>query len=224
MRLPRSAALVLLLAGTAFADSPASPAPKPLGHTFEDAAQWSRVFDDPARDAWQKPAEVVRLLALKGGETVVDLGAGTGYFVPYLSRAVGAKGHVVGLDIEPDMVRFLTERARRESLANVEARVVKTDDPGLGPATADRILIVDTWHHIPARETYSRKLRDALRPGGSVVVVDFTLDSPRGPHHHHRLAPEAVAAELRAAGLETEVLAEDLPDQYVVVGRRAADR
>lgn len=83
------------------------------------------------------------------------------------------------------------------------------------------MLIVDTWHHIPSREKYAARLQQALRPGGFVAIVDFTMELERGPKPAHRVAPDRAASELEAAGLEAEVLVEELPDQYVVVGRRA---
>lgn len=150
---------------------------------------------------------------------VADLGAGTGYFLPKLSAAVGGAGKVIGLDIEPDMVRYMGDRAAREGLGNVEARRCSVDDPALGEAEVDRILIVDTWHHIPDRERYIPKLVRALRPGGVVMVVDFNPTSRRGPPLHHRVPEAQVATELRAAGLDAEVLTTELEEQFVVVGR-----
>src|SRR5262249_28911877 len=119
----------------------------PLVHRFESAEAWAKDLDDPARDAWQKPAEVIAALRIEPGMTVVDLGAGTGYFLPHLSRAVGPQGKVIALDIEADMVRYMKERAGREGLPNVEARQVSPSDPALPPGSVDRVLIVDTWHH-----------------------------------------------------------------------------
>jgi SAM-dependent methyltransferase len=153
--------------------------------------------------------------------TVVDLGAGTGYFLPYLAAAVAPGGRVMALDVEPDMVRYMKERALREGLVGVEARLVSSDDPGLPVGSVHRVLVVDTWHHLEDRVGYVRLLAHALAPGGTVAVVDFTLETDKGPPRSARLAPDAVAAELRAGGLAAEILAEDLPDQYVVVGRRA---
>lgn len=194
--------------------------PGEMPHRFENAEEWAKVFDEPGRDAWQKPDEVVKHLALVPGAHVADLGAGTGYFLGRLSQGVGPKGRVWGLDVEPDMARFMTERAKREGWANVEAKVVKTDDPGLAAASVDRILVVDTWHHIENRDAYVPLLVKALRPGGSLVVVDFTLDAPRGPPPKHRIAPEVIVRELTAAGLTATVVEETLPDQYIVRGVR----
>lgn len=191
-----------------------------MPHRFEHADEWAKVFDDPARDAWQKPAHVVALMKVEEGSTVADLGAGTGYFLAHLSRAVGDKGKVLALDVEPDMVRYMKERAAREKLANVEPRTIAGDDPQLEDASVDRILIVDTWHHIPERRAYAKKLASALRPKGQVFVVDFTKDSERGPPKHHRLAPEQVIEELASAGLVAKAIEEELPDQYVVVATR----
>lgn len=186
--------------------------------SFAGAEGWAEHFDDPERDAWQKPDEVVRLLDLEPGHTVADVGAGTGYFLARLSKAVGPRGRVLGLDVEPDMVRYMAARIAREEVARAEARQVEPDDPGLEPNSVDRVLIVNTWHHISDRRGYAAKLARALTPGGAVVVVDFTMESPTGPPRHHRLSPAQVVEELEAGGLDAEILEETLPRQYVVVG------
>lgn len=191
----------------------------PLVHRFESPAEWAKEFDNPERDAWQKPAEVVALLALSPGNSVADIGAGTGYFEPHLSRAVGPTGHVIGVDVEEGMVSYLTERAAREGLANVKATLGAFEDPKLAPGSVDRILIVDTWHHIDKREAYAAKLRNALTKGGFVAIVDFTMEASHGPPKEHRIPPEQTAKELTAGGLTTEIAAESLPEQYVVIGR-----
>ncbi|MEO8703408.1 MAG: class I SAM-dependent methyltransferase [Kofleriaceae bacterium] len=188
-------------------------------HRFEDADRWAKVFDDPARDAWQRPDDVVAVLALSPNMTVADVGAGTGYFTVRLARAVPA-GQVIATDIEPDMVRYLTERAKREQLANVQAVLSTGDDPKLAAGSVDRILVVDVWHHVADRARYARGLAAALRPGGSVAIVDFTQETDRGPPRPHRLRPEVIVADLEAAGLATSVSPVKLPDQFVVVGRK----
>lgn len=191
--------------------------------SFDGAEKWAERFDDPERDAWQKPKHVVALLELSPGAKVADLGAGTGYFLPHLAAAVQPGGSVVGLDVEADMVRYMRERIERETIPGATAREVPPDDPRLEPGSMDAVLIVDTWHHISDRKAYAKKLAAGLAPGGAVYVVDFTLDSPSGPPKHHRVSPELVSEELAAGGLSTEVLTETLPRQFVVVGRKATD-
>lgn len=191
-----------------------------MPHRFERAEEWVARFEGPARDAWQKPDEVVRVLAIAPGMTVADLGTGTGYFLSRLSRAVGPNGAVLALDVEPDMIRYVRERAAREGLAVVRAEAVPADDPRLPAGKVDRVLVVDTWHHIADRDAYAKKLAAGLAPGGAVFVVDFTMETKQGPPVHHRIRAEEVMATLSAAGLRAEIVPEDLPEQYVVAGRR----
>jgi ubiquinone/menaquinone biosynthesis C-methylase UbiE len=192
----------------------------PLVHRFDHAEQWVRELDDPARDAWQRPKDVIDAMTIQPGMTAADLGAGTGYFEPWLSRAVGENGTVLALDVEPDMVRYLQERVAREHLGNVRPALVTVDDPKLPASSVDRILVVDTWHHIPDRTAYAAKLRNGLKAGGMAFVVDFKLDAKNGPPPVHRLAPEQVVRELEAGGLAARVVSTALPEQYIVVGVR----
>jgi SAM-dependent methyltransferase len=195
-----------------------------VDHDFVDAAAWAKVFDDPARDAWQKPEEVIALLQALPGQVIADIGAGTGYFERYLSRAVGASGVVYALDTEATMVAYMEERARREAWPNVVVRQVAPGDPGLPANGVDRILIVDTWHHLPDRAAYAKAIAIALRPGGGVMIVDFTPDAPLGPPPAMRIPAEVVIQELKAAGLTATDFDETLPHQYVVVARKPTGR
>ncbi|MFO0737467.1 MAG: class I SAM-dependent methyltransferase [Labilithrix sp.] len=188
-------------------------------HGFKNAAEWAKVFDDPARDEWQRPDEVLRAMELTPAMTVADIGAGTGYFSVRLARAVSS-GKVIGTDIEPDMVHYLNERATREHLTNLSAAQGTASASGLGAASVDRILVVDVWHHLDDRVAYARDLATALRPGGAVFVVDFKLSARQGPPPAMRLPPEKIVADLAAAGLTARVSAVDLPEQYIVEARR----
>jgi FkbM family methyltransferase len=188
-------------------------------HSFEDAEKWAQLFDDPKRDSWQKPHEVIQSLRLNAGATVADIGAGTGYFSTRLAHML-PKGRVYAVDTEPDMVKHLTERAKREGLKNLIAVAARLDDAKL-PQPADLALFVNVYHHIDNREQYFRRLGSSLKKTGRVAVIDFKLDSPDGPPKEARVAPEHVKAELRAAGYE---LAEEhgfLPNQYFLIFRRA---
>ncbi len=191
----------------------------PLGHRFDDPESWSARWDDPARDEWQRPAEVIEAMAIEPGMALVDLGAGTGYFLPHLAAAAGPDGAVEALDVEAPMVDWLKNRIARDAISGASARLVPFDDPQLPAASVDRVLIVNTWHHIPERPTYGAHLTRALKPGGAVVIVDYALDSPVGPPAEMRLSPESVVADLEAAGLKAAIIPEALPRQYIVVGR-----
>jgi SAM-dependent methyltransferase len=194
-------------------------APDTHQHRFGDAEKWARVFDDPARDAWQKPHEVIQALALAPDSMVADIGSGTGYFSVRLAHFV-PKGRVYGVDTEPDMVKFLAERAKREGLANVTSLRGNPDDPRL-PVKVDLILMVDVFHHIADREKYFRKLRDSLKPGGRVAIIDFTEKSTMGPPASARISPARVKAELESAGYASAAEHGFLPNQYFLVFRPA---
>jgi len=203
----------------------AKGAPHPAGadhydHDFSDIGKYVKAFEGPERDAWQKPDDVVSLLQPWPGNVVADIGAGTGHFEPYLAKAVGPAGRVLALDVEPKMVAYLKRRVKKEKLANVTVQKVAGNDPGLAEGSVDRVLVVDTWHHIPQRAQYAAAMNRALRPGGFVVVVDFTAESPEGPPAQHRLSPETVIAELQAGGFSARTVAESLPLQYVVIGQK----
>jgi predicted methyltransferase len=211
LRLLACAALLAL--GSAAAQSPHTHQ-----HRFSDADKWAQVFDDPERDAWQKPHQVIEALALKPGAVVADLGAGTGYFSVRLARMV-PKGTVYAVDVEPDMVKYLGERAAREKLKNMIAVAAAPGDARL-PAKADLVLLVDVYHHIGERERYFRSLAESLKPGGRLAVIDFRLDSKRGPPRDARVAPERVKAELKAADYTLAAEHAFLPDQYFLVFAR----
>jgi cyclopropane fatty-acyl-phospholipid synthase-like methyltransferase len=191
-----------------------------MQHDFSDVEHWFDVFEGDNRNEWQQPEMLIELMAISPGMRVVDIGAGTGYFLSYLSGAVGEAGEVLALDVEPNLVEFMTERISREGLGNATAQLVAPDDPGLSADSIHRILIVNTWHHIGNRVDYSRLLLESLVDGGVVYVVDFTLESDEGPPVEFRLPPEVVLSELNEAGLLAELLPSTLTKQYVVLGRR----
>lgn len=191
----------------------------PLVHDFEDksAAFWKGRLEGEERDAYQQPDRVVAAMEIRAGMSVADIGTGTGYFLGRLSEAAGDGGRVLAVDISPKMVRFTRERIAGENLDNVSPRLALTDDPLLDDASVDRILIVNTWHHIPEREAYAGKLAKTLKPGGRVFIVDFKKSSKHGPSADDKLAPERVAAELASVFSKVRVDEKLLSDQYIVV-------
>jgi 2-polyprenyl-3-methyl-5-hydroxy-6-metoxy-1,4-benzoquinol methylase len=177
------------------------------------------MLDDPARDAWQRPEDVLGAMELTPTMSIADVGAGTGYFAVRLARAV-PKGMVTATDLEPNLVRFVNDRARREGLANLHATLATEAGSGLARDSFDRILLVHVWHHVPDRAALARDLAAALRPGGRLFVVDFAANARRGPPEEMRVTPEAISAELEAAGLTATLSAVVIPEQYIVEARR----
>ena len=188
-------------------------------HPFDDVEKWVAVFDDPARDAWQKPDELLRSLGVASGQTIADLGAGTGYLSVRIAKVVGEAGRVLAIDVEPKLVAHMKERAAKERLPQMRATLTKPDDPGLPEGAVDLVLVVDTWHHIDERVRYLAKVARGLKSGGRVAVVDFKKgDLPVGPPDAHKLAPEQVEDEFRRGGFAlVRRDLEMLPYQYVLV-------
>ena len=197
----------------------AAQSPHTHDHSFGDAQKWATIFDDPKREAWQKPHEVIQALKLKPDAIIADIGSGTGYFSARFANMV-PKGRVYGLDTEPDMVKYLAERARREGLKNITAVLAKAGDPKL-PEKADIVVLVDVYHHVENREPYFRQLQNSLKPGGRLAVIDFRMDSPEGPPKAARIAPERVKTELEKAGYVIDAEHAFLPNQYFLVFRPA---
>lgn len=208
-------ACAVLAAGAWLAAPASAQSPATHQHSFSGAEQWAHVFDDPSRDEWQKPHEVIQALALKPDAIVADIGSGTGYFAVRFANMV-PQGRVYGVDIEPDMVKYLSERAKREKRDNVVAIAGSPDDPRL-PEKADLILMVDVFHHIEDRAAYFRKLQASLKPGGRIAIIDFRLDSADGPPKDARIAPERVIGELKGAGYALATQYRFLPNQYFLV-------
>lgn len=182
---------------------------------FEDADKWAKEFDNPERDAWQKPEEILDALHLKPTSIVADIGAGTGYFSVRIARRI-PDGKIFAADIESDMVSYLGERARREHLINI-VPVLATAGAANLPEPVDVVLIVDTYHHIGNRPQYFAKLKSSLRPGGWLAIVDFKADSPSGPPAQYRISPEQITEELNAAGYSLMETLQFLPRQYYLI-------
>lgn len=191
-------------------------------HRFDDVERWARHFDNPARDEWQKPEEVVRFLKIEEGAVVADLGAGTGYFSVHLARATGPDGIVFAVDIEPELIEHLQERAEKEGLPNLRAVLADRDSPELSERSTDLVFVCDTWHHIDDRLNYLGKLSRVLREGGRVAVVDFREgELPVGPPPGHKLTRDDVVAEFDKAGWRLVDEGTMLPYQYLLVFRPA---
>lgn len=211
----RLAFACLLIAWVAWLPPVLAQAPHTHDHTFSNAERWAQYFDDPERDAWQKPHEVIAALALEPDAVVADVGAGTGYFSVRLARML-PQGRVYAVDTEPDMVKYLGDRAKREGLENVVPVMGELDSPHL-PQKADLVLLVDVYHHIGDRPRYFRNVAGMLRPGGRVAIIDFRLDAPNGPPKSARISPERIRSELESAGYRLVQSHDFLPYQHYLI-------
>lgn len=186
---------------------------------------------EPVRNSWQRPGEVVAALALQPGDTVADIGAGGGYFVPHLAEAVGAAGRVYAVDVEAEIAEDLRSRFAED--ARVEVVLGEYEDPLLPDAAIDLVVLVNTFHHIQNRVDYFSRLRSDLSANGRVAVIEpnaalegfFSLFT----NDEHVSFAESVAAEMRAAGYGHSTSHDFLPvqvfDVFVVekVVERVAD-
>jgi FkbM family methyltransferase len=202
--------VILVAIGNAVAQTPHTHQ-----HSFSGADDWAKVFDDPERDHWQKPHEVIMALKLTPNAKIADIGAGTGYFAARLAHMT-PNARVYAVDLEPDMVKYLGERAKREGLKNLVPVQAKADSAAL-PEKVDRILLVDTYHHIGNRITYFKQLRESINPGGQVAVIDFTVESPIGPPQSERIPASKVAEEMTLAGYAQVAQHGFLPNQFFLV-------
>jgi ubiquinone/menaquinone biosynthesis C-methylase UbiE len=172
-------------------------------------------LESPERDAWQKPDRVVAALGLAPGDVACDVGAGPGYLALRMARAVGPRGAVYAIDVEPRMLAILGRRAREAGLDNVRPILSRGPRGALPPRRCRVILAVNAFHHFPGGAAYLRRLAGRLAPGGRIVNVDFhRRELPVGPPPAHKVAREDFVAQARAAGLEVTRERRFLPYQY----------
>ncbi len=181
----------------------------------QDSKAYIARLEDPKRDGYQKPAEVVKALKLKEGEVIADIGAGSGYFTFRLAEAVGRTGRVYAVDVNPDMIRHLNRRVRDMKVGNVVTVLCAPDDPLLCDGSVDRFFICDTWHHIEGHPRYLALLKKMLKPGGEVVMIDFKKEkTPVGPPMEMRIQRDDLVREMESNGFEVAAEHKFLEYQY----------
>lgn len=156
-------------------------------------------LNDPSRDTWQKPQGVIEQLSITPGSRVADLGAGGGYFTWHLARAVGARGTVYAVDINPAALDMIFREMVARGTPNVRPVRARPHDPRL-PEPVDLVFSCNTYRQISDRVAYFRSLASSLRPGGRVAILDF---HPRGFFpglFGDRITKEDVRSEMEAAG------------------------
>ncbi|HWM92760.1 MAG TPA: class I SAM-dependent methyltransferase [Thermoanaerobaculia bacterium] len=217
--------ILLLLLGLACSPSPAvQPQPKSdppprqpaqvLG--YEGGADW---LEREGRAEDERPEIVLRAMNLKDGDVVADLGAGTGFYSRRLARAVAPTGKVWANDIQPEMLDRLKELAAKEGVTNVVTVVGTETDPKLPRAAFDWILLVDVYHEFQQPEPMLAKIREALKPGGRVALVEYRAEGDTAAHIHasHKMSVEQVLAEWVPAGFVHVETREELPTQHLFI-------
>lgn len=183
-----------------------------------DPKSYIGALEDPKRDAYQKPREVMTALGLKSGEIIADIGAGSGYFTFRLAQPVGDKGKIYAVDVSPDMILHINRRVRELKATNVVSILADPDDPLLLDASIDRFFFSDSWHHIEAQTKYLSLVKRMLKPGGEVVMIDFhKKDLPVGPPLQMKIAREDVIKQMETNGFRLAKEHTFLPYQYFLV-------
>ena len=172
----------------------------------------------PERASLQKPDEVVQTLALKNGEVVADIGAGTGYFSRPLAKAVAPDGKVYAVDVAADVLGYLKERADKEGISNIVTIVSREEDPLLPKNAVDLVFFCDTTHHIVNRVPFYRAMAPGLKQGGRVAIIDYKPDAQHHPHPSEEHVPRSQAiSEMEDAGFKYVKDFDFLRDQYFLI-------
>ncbi|MDH3684626.1 MAG: class I SAM-dependent methyltransferase [Myxococcales bacterium] len=158
--------------------------------------RWS--YESGNRDAWQQPARVIEVLEIPSGRRLADLGSGGGYFSFRLAEAVGPDGHVYAVDVDADLNELLAAEIEERGLTNLETILADPTDPRLPEDGVDLLFTCNTYHHLPDRVAYFRGLRDRIRPGGRVAIIDYRYEG--FIQKRHATPAEVVRSEMAEAG------------------------
>jgi predicted methyltransferase len=176
-----------------------------------DVPSWVERFEKPGREVYDKRKEIVAVSHLKKGDSVADVGAGTGLFSMLFAEKVGPTGMVYAVEIAPKFVEYIGKRARKAGVRNVKAVLGTTTSIELPPASVDLVFLCDTYHHFEKPKENLASIKKALRPGGEVLLIDFKRIPGKTAAwitEHVRAGQEVFTKEFEAAGF---TLVEELP-------------
>jgi precorrin-6B methylase 2 len=184
----------------------------------QDPKAYIAMLENPQRAAEQKPDEVIAALGLKQGETIADIGAGSGFFAFRFAPRVGSSGRVYAVDINSDMILYMNRHIRDNKLTNVVTVLSAPDDPLLMDSSINRFFICNTWHHVPNRPLYISLMKKMLKPGGQIIVIDYRKEQlPVGPPPEMKTSREEVLREMESSGFKLAQEHTFLPYQYFLV-------
>lgn len=186
-------------------------------------ADWLERAD---RDLIELFDKVVAAMELKPGDVVADIGSGSGYFTRRLAKAVLPGGTVYGVDIQPEMNEILAENCKSEGITNVQIILSEEADPKLPSASIDWMLLVDVYHEFQQPVPMLAKMREALKPGGRVALLEYRLLGDTAAHIKidHRMSVEQVLAEWEPAGFKLVKRHEFLPTQHFFIFEKPVDK
>jgi arsenite methyltransferase len=212
---------LLALLAVAFS-APAQDAVKRDDHQMHqlhrDSNAYIGMLEDPKRDAYQKPHEVLTALAIKPGEMIADIGAGSGYFTFGLAHHVGDKGKVYAVDVSPEMILHLNRRIRELKAINVSSILADPDDPLLPESSVNRFFFSNSWHHIENQRKYLSLIKKILNPSGEVIMIDFhKKELPVGPPTKMKIAREDLIKQMESNGFQITKEHTFLPYQYFLI-------
>jgi ubiquinone/menaquinone biosynthesis C-methylase UbiE len=178
-------------------------------------ADW---LDRVERDDEESPDRALEAIKLVVGSTVADVGAGSGYMTVRMARRVGPAGRVYATDIQPEMLVLLRQRLARERLSNVEPILGRVDDPRLPAGAIDLILMVDVYHEFAEPQKMLRRMREALKPDGRLVLLEYRKEDPTIPIRlEHKMTVAEAKMELEAEGFKMSKVDEILPRQHILI-------
>jgi SAM-dependent methyltransferase len=193
------------------------------GYVNPDVSQWRGVFERDGREIWDRRHDIIAALRLQPGQTVADIGAGTGFMAALMAREVGPDGRVYAVDIAENFVEASVERARKQGLGNVIGVVNNPRTVELPVGSIDLAFTADTYHHFEYPQTTLRSIHDALRPSGEFVVIDFIrvpgFSSP-WVLGHVRAGEETFTHEIESAGFELVERLDFMQTQYYLRFRK----
>lgn len=170
---------------------------------FAETERYIEFLERADRAAWQKPDAVVAALHLAGTETLVDVGAGSGYFTFRFAKAL-PRGKVIATDVDPEMIRHIHHEVLTQGIRNVKVVLAEPKDPSVD-AGADVVFVCDVIHHVDGREAWLRKLAAEMKPGARLVVIEFKEGQlPEGPPEPVKIPKAQLVSMLEAAGFSLQ--------------------